>query len=266
MTISSKAWIKYVNEMKKLDDTASDKVAKFIGSFKDANGNSFSYRNPSHMRDLVNYSYGISTKFGEGASALACEMYDAIGLESGLFLEAAEPASVATYQEVSKAMRGASAITENDEYISSQVGRLVKQAGADTILHNAKRDKAEFAWIPNGDTCAFCLTLASKGWQKSYAAAMQYGHAEHIHANCDCQYAVRFNSQTMVSGYDPDKYRKMYYGADLNGDKPTPKNRIDALRREIYQQNKDEINAQKRSAYEKSKEKESSRAEEFNVN
>ena len=266
MTISSKAWIKYVNEMKKLDDTASDKVAKFITQFKSNYGQTFSYQNPSHMKALVNYSYGISTKFGEGATALACEMYDAIGIESGLFLEAAEPVSVATYQEVSKAMRGASAITENDEYISSQVGRLVKQAGADTILQNAKRDGAEFAWIPNGDTCAYCLTLASVGWQKAYGSAMQNGHAEHIHGNCDCQYAVRFNSQTRVSGYDPTKYLKMYYGADLDGEKPTAKNRLNALRREIYQQNKDEINAQKRSAYEKSKEKESSRAEEFNVN
>lgn len=45
--------------------------------------------------------------------------------------------------------------------------------------------------------------------------------------------------------YDPDKYAEMYYSAD--GLKP--KDRINALRREKYQQNKDHINAQKRDAY-----------------
>lgn len=234
MTISSKAWIKYVNEMKKLDDTASDKVAKFIGSFKDANGNSFSYRNAAHMRALVDYSYGISAQFGEGASALACEMYDAIAEQSGKIIKAAEPAEVASYQDVSRAVRGASAITDNDEYIASQVGRMVKRTGADTVLINAKRDGAEFAWIPNGDTCAFCVTLASKGWQKISANTFKNGHAEHIHANCDCEYAVRFDKNTNVKGYDPEVYRKMYDEAEGR----TPKQKIDAMRRTFYAENK----------------------------
>lgn len=28
------------------------------------------------------------------------------------------------------------------------------------MLKNALRDGAEFAWVSNGDTCAFCMTLA----------------------------------------------------------------------------------------------------------
>lgn len=47
------------------------------------------------------------------------------------------------------------------------VSRLVKRAGADTTLKNAQRDGAEFAWVPHGDSCAFCLTLASRGWQRA---------------------------------------------------------------------------------------------------
>ena len=95
--------------------------------------------------------------------------------------------------------------------------------------------------MPQGDTCAFCITLASRGWQRASKKAIRKGHAEHIHAHCDCTYAIRFDSRTNVAGYDPDRYLKMYNDAD--GD-------INAMRRAQYQENKDEINAQKRKAYE----------------
>jgi hypothetical protein len=41
---------------------------------------------------------------------------------------------------------------------------------------------------------------------------------------------------------------------------------LNALRREVYDRNKNKINAQKRSAYAKRKERESSKAEEIDVN
>ena len=46
------------------------------------------------------------------------------------------------------------------------------------MLKNALRDGAEFAWVPNGDTCAFCMTLASRGWQRASKRAIKNGHAE----------------------------------------------------------------------------------------
>ena len=69
---------------------------------------------------------------------------------------------------------------------------------------------------------------------------MRNGHAEHIHAHCDCEYAVRFDGKSTVAGYDPDKYLEEYY--DANGD-------INEMRRKRYVQNKDVINARKRELY-----------------
>ena len=51
---------------------------------------------------------------------------------------------------------------------------------------------------------------------------------------------MRFDSNTNVAGYDPEKYLAQYNAA--NGD-------INAMRRAQYAQNKDKINAQKRAAY-----------------
>ncbi len=62
------------------------------------------------------------------------------------------------------------------------------------------------------DICAFCITLASRGWQRASEAALRGGHAEHIHANCDCEYAIRFDGYSTVAGYDPEKYLRQYRG------------------------------------------------------
>lgn len=151
--------------------------------------------------------------------------------------------------------------TNNEEIISSAIGRLVKQTGVDTTMQNALRDGAEWAWIPHGETCAFCIMLASNGWQRASRKALKNGHAEHIHANCDCTYAVRFDSSSNVAGYDPDKYFEMYSNADGH----RAKDKLNSMRREFYAENSEEINAQKRDNYEKRKERESSAAEEANA-
>ena len=113
-------------------------------------------------------------------------------------------------------------------------------AGADTTVHNAIRDGAEWAWVPHGDACPFCRMLASNGWQKASKKLLKKGHAQHIHSNCDCEFAVRFSREFDVSGYDPEKYLRQYRAAGSD---------VNALRRIDYAARKDVINAQKRAAY-----------------
>ena len=233
------AWASYVKRLGKLDTEATKKVGEYIGSIP-----GFSFTNPDDMNKLVGYAYGISAKYGEGAAALACEMYDAIGMASGQILPPAEPADLPDMDEVAKTVRG-TAKTGNPKNVSRSVGRLVKRTGADTTLKNAIRDGAEFAWIPNGDTCAFCITLASRGWQTASAKALKKGHAEHIHTNCDCTYGVRFNGQPTYKNYNPDEYLEQYESAEGK----SSKDKINSIRRIKYQENKDRINAQKRAAY-----------------
>ena len=164
-------------------------------------------------------------------------MYDALAAAEGVTVPPAEPAEPASYREVAKMVN---ATKGSPPQLQRGVSRLVKRAGADTTLQNAKRDGAEFAWIPHGDTCAFCLTLASRGWQRASANVLKGDHAEHIHANCNCEFAIRFSSGTNIAGYDPEKYLQQY--RDAGGD-------INAMRRVNYAAHKDRINAQKRAAY-----------------
>lgn len=186
---------------------------------------------------LIAYAHALVTKYGEGSAELACQMYDALAAAARAGVPAAEPAEPASYGEIARMVQATKA---SPPQMQRGVRRLVKRAGADTTLKNALRDGAEFAWVPQGDTCAFCLTLASRGWQKASQAAIKGGHAEHIHANCDCEYAIRFDGASTVAGYDPEKYLKQYRdaGSDVN-----------ALRRVNYARNRERINAQKRAAY-----------------
>lgn len=245
--ISTDAWLRYIRRLDALNNAAAAQMRKWVQR------NGF-----GDMDALIAYAYGLATKYGEGAAALAAEMYDAIAALQRAFVEPAEPAATADYPTVARTMQGIVDVSENVETVSAGVGRLVKQAGADTTLQNAARDGAQFAWVPMGDTCAFCITLASRGWQPASKKALKNAHAEHIHSNCNCTYAVRFRDDVDVRGYEPERYLAMYEGAGGG----SSKDRINALRRQFYAENSERINVQKRSAYGKRRERESSRAEE----
>lgn len=232
MTLSRSDWKAYIDRLAKINERAGALMQQYI----DANGYEDTQR-------LIAYAYALATKYGGAASSLACEMYDALALAQGAVLPAAEPAETAAFGEVAKAVRGTMKNGRNS--VPDTVSRLVKQAGADTTVKNALRDGAEWAWIPSGDTCAFCLTLASRGWQKASKKTLRGDHAEHIHAHCNCEFAIRFDGKSTVAGYDPDAYREAYDHAEGS----TPKEKINALRRDWYAGNKDRINQQKRAAY-----------------
>ena len=227
MQITEKAWVEYITKMSQI----SQKAADLMQSWVQKNG-------LENDKALLDYAYALSQHYGQAIGALSCQMYEATAAAQGVIVPTAEVADLPGYGEVAKAVKGTKKQSPNN--IPGTLARLVKQVGADTTLKNAERDGAQFAWVPHGDTCAFCITLASRGWQYMSKKALRNGHAEHIHAHCDCEYAVRFDGKSTVAGYDPDKYLEEYY--DANGD-------INEMRRKRYAQNKDVINARKRELY-----------------
>ena len=227
MQISAKTWNEYITRLSRLNQKAGQLMREYIDAHGTANAD-----------DLMAYAYGLVTKYGEGSAELACQMYEALAEAQGVYVPAAEPAATASYSEVARMVNATK--DQNPANLPNGVSRLVKRAGADTTLKNAIRDGAEWAWVPHGDTCPFCITLASNGWQKASDKVLKGGHAEHIHAHCDCEFAVRFRSGTTVAGYDPDEYYRQY--REAGGD-------INKMRRIDYAARKDAINAQKRAAY-----------------
>lgn len=227
MQITAKTWNEYITRLSRLNQKAGQLMRQYIDTHGTGDADA-----------LITYAAALVTKYGEGSAELACQMYDALAEAANAGVPAAEPAVPADYGEVARMVNATK--NQNPANLPNGVSRLVKRAGADTTLKNAVRDGAEWAWVPHGDTCPFCITLASNGWQKASSKVLKGGHAEHIHANCDCEFAIRFDHNTTVAGYDPEKYLKQY--RDAGGD-------INKMRRVNYADNKERINAQKRAAY-----------------
>ena len=227
MQITAKTWNEYITRLSRLNRKAGQLMRQYIDTHGTGDADA-----------LITYAAALVTKYGEGSAELACQMYDALAEAANAGVPAAEPAEPADYGEVARMVNATK--NQNPANLPNGVSRLVKRAGADTTLKNAVRDGAEWAWVPHGDTCPFCITLASNGWQKASSKVLKGGHAEHIHANCDCEFAIRFDHNTTVAGYDPEKYLKQY--RDAGGD-------INKMRRVNYAANKERINAQKRAAY-----------------
>ena len=259
MKITDKQWSRYISVLRELNNKAAEDMIRYMTSHNIAKIGDNYVLSSQERKALIDYAYGLATIYGEGAAAAAVEMYDAIALASKANVPPAVPANTATYDEVAKAVNGT--LKQSPEIVPSAVSRLVKTAGVDTTLNNAIRDGAYFAWIPRGETCAFCLMLASNGWQRASKKALKNGHAEHIHANCDCTYAVRFGNDLFVEGYDPQQYLNMYQGADGT----RWQDKLNSMRRDFYAENKEKINAQKRSAYAKRIERNAPAAEEINI-
>lgn len=254
MYISTKDWKNYIDKLSKLNQKAADAIVNYVQK------NGFSDRDA-----LIEFANNVVQTYGSGSAALAAAMYDATAEASGKFYDPAELAPLPEYGEVAKTVHGTLKRSQNVNELGGAVSRLVKRASADTTLQNAYRDGpkkygkkrntgAQVAWVPFGDTCPFCLMLASNGWRNQTVGGANH-HAEHIHANCDCNYAVRFDSNSGVVGYDPDVYKEMFDNAE--GD--TWEEKINSMRRANYEKNKDQINAQKRAAYAKRVETENRR-------
>lgn len=110
-------------------------------------------------------------------------------------------------------------------YIKRMGNRLeydVKRASAETIYENGKRDpeRVRYARIPaGGETCKFCLMLASRGYV--YKTAKSAGEDGHYHAHCQCRITPQFMTKSglpllKVSGYNPQALYRKWKKAEAN--------------------------------------------------
>ena len=238
MIVTARAINAYREKLHAISEKAAEEVQKYMLEH--------AFNVDDEFLDFVDE---IVVKYGEAAGALSAEFYDNLAdywneqnNRSG-DVQPAEIADLPTEDEVAKTVYGT--LKESDRKIPGAISRLVKRTAEDTTLKNAIRDGADFAWIPAGDTCPFCLMLASRGWQRASKKALKNGHAEHIHANCNCTYAVRFGDDMKYPSYNPDIYMEMYESAE--GD--TWEEKLNSMRRAEYAENRETIRAQKREAY-----------------
>ena len=97
--------------------------------------------------------------------------------------------------------------------VASAVSRSVRRAADRTAMAAKGNDGSEvrFARVPRGETCGFCIMLASRGFvylSMESAGEMPFGFND-FHDHCDC--AVYASTDDIdIEGYDPDAYLERY--------------------------------------------------------
>lgn len=157
--------------------------------------------------------------FGEAASELAAEWYDARAAGHGYKLPAAvtqvdgcaDAVDATVRYQIRKLMDG------DADGFARACGSLARDAAVRqlnaTVMANAKRDKrrgVRFARVTTGrETCAFCYMLASRG--AVYHTRETAGQFGHYHRNCDCKVVPGFGDDpdaVLVEGHDPAAMRR----------------------------------------------------------
>lgn len=100
--------------------------------------------------------------------------------------------------------------------LSQRVGYETKRAAGRTMYANGRADprRVRFARVPQrtktyANGCAWCQTLASRGfWYLSEVSAGKF-NPDHYHSGCNCAVVASWGADS-VEGYDPDEYLSGY--------------------------------------------------------
>ena len=199
MQITSKEWLDYVTRLSKINKKASELLNEYIQR-----------HGTEDMYPIIEYAYSLVNRYGGASSELACQMYDQLAKLQNANVIGAVPADLPEMADIARAINGTKDKLNGP---ADAIGRLVKKAASDTMLQNAKRDGAEYAWINYGD----------------------------------CEFAIRFDGESTVEGYDPDRLSKEI--DDAEGE--TINEKLNSMRRKGYDEIKDDRNARRRELYAK---------------
>lgn len=149
---------------------------------------------PSHMTEhydgLLAGIRDVVRAYGEVAATAAADFYDAVRAASRLPPKPARLTGFADDEAVEVMLRAALGLLWEESprpgmaltKLEAGAIRMALQPGRATIHQAAKRDGLRYAIVPQGgNTCAFCLMLASRG--ATYANVQPQWHDN---CQCDC--------------------------------------------------------------------------------
>ena len=114
------------------------------------------------------------------------------------------------YFEMMRDMYGSGGVENRGKSYSGDIGSLsnAQRARIRSAVRRGGRYGVRYARVPmGGDTCRFCIMLASRG-----AVYWSDASASHSHSDCDCRTVPVFSgkSENSIEGYDVKEYKSQY--------------------------------------------------------
>lgn len=170
---------------------------------------------------LMEFMPALVRKYGNAAGVAAADFYDGLRADAAttrafkaIIAEADDVAVTEATRRLAKALFG-----DNPQSMLAGLGAVVdkqvKQVGRNTIQGSARQDPGRplYARIPRGDTCTWCLKMASRGFV--YASAEEAGgDGNKYHHHCDCVPTPEWSGEPTVEGYDPEALYQQYLEQD----------------------------------------------------
>ena len=172
--------------------------------------------------ELVEIMETYCSVSAEAAAEIAAAFYNGMSVYQTGMPYNAVPVSAHVAEGTEQATRGIfqEAVDGNIPGMTTQLlMRLdyeAKRAAGQTVLDNVAMDdrKPRYARVPSGgETCDFCMMLASRGFV--YRSAASAGELNHYHAHCRCRIVPGFNDAS-VEGYDPQEWYRRYRDAQAS--------------------------------------------------
>lgn len=173
--------------------------------------------------DVVDAATEVAVKFSYLGYELGAQWYDLCSQLAGLDVDAADMPDVDADGVRGRARSLAEKSPDQsllgdvfNYFIQNEVQNSIRMTGDANLWRDYERGMAGGKWarVPVGDTCAWCLMLASQGaWYVSKESAMG-ATPDHYHDGCNCV-AVYHADPESIAGYkNLPKYKSMYYEAD----------------------------------------------------
>lgn len=198
------------NVSKQLQEAAIDEFMEYV------------YEGMS-IDELIDAATNVAMKYSYLGCELGAQWYDLCSELAGLDVEAAYLPEVDESQVAAKARSVIEGATETsligdtvNYFLQNEINNSIRLTGSSNLWRDYERGKAGGRWarVPVGDTCAWCLMLASQGaWYLSEETAIGTNPG-HFHDGCNCIAVYHADAESIAGYSELDRYKSMYYEAD----------------------------------------------------
>lgn len=174
------------------------------------------------LAEVIEEATRIAEKFALLGAELGAQWYDLCSELAGIDNE---PAYVDSPDSERLGARAREAIEQAGEkpfssafdiYMQTVINDSIRDTGTANLWRDYERGLAggRYARVPVGDTCAWCMMLASQGaWYLTEESAGGFD-PNHFHDNCNCKVVYHADAESIKGYGELADYKRKYYDAD----------------------------------------------------